>query len=76
MRIRPLHDHIVVQRIPEQERSKSGIIIPETAKVVRTARQNAASVASLMLTTECLVTQSPPPEGQGSDAGSHGRMDM
>ena len=34
---------------------KSGIIDP--AKVVRTALQNAASVASLMLTTECLITE-------------------
>ena len=33
---------------------KAGIIDP--AKVVRTALQNASSVASLMLTTECLIT--------------------
>ena len=51
-----------------------GVIDP--AKVVRTALQNAASVASLMLTTECLVAQHPPEEGEGEGAGPHGGMDM
>ncbi|MBU0568119.1 chaperonin GroEL [bacterium] len=36
---------------------KAGIIDP--AKVTRTALQNAASVAGLMLTTECVVTEIP-----------------
>jgi chaperonin GroEL len=50
-----------------------GVIDP--VKVVRTALQNAASVASLMLTTECLVAERPKDEkagGGGHDHGGHG----
>ncbi|MBX3210088.1 MAG: chaperonin GroEL [Labilithrix sp.] len=51
-----------------------GVIDP--VKVVRTALQNAASVASLMLTTECLVAERPKEEkaggGGGHDHGGHG----
>jgi len=32
MRIRPLQDRVVVSRIAEQEKTKGGIIIPDTAK--------------------------------------------
>jgi len=32
MKIRPLGDHIVVKRTQEEERTKGGIIIPDTAK--------------------------------------------
>ncbi len=32
MKIRPLQDRIIVKRIEEQETSKGGIIIPDTAK--------------------------------------------
>lgn len=32
MRIRPLHDRIIVRRVEEEERTKGGIIIPDTAK--------------------------------------------
>jgi len=32
MRIRPLYDRIVVQRIEEKERVRGGIIIPDSAK--------------------------------------------
>ena len=32
MAIRPLHDRIVVARIAEEEKTKGGIIIPDTAK--------------------------------------------
>ena len=32
MKIRPLHDRIVVKRIPEEEKSLGGIIIPDNAK--------------------------------------------
>jgi chaperonin GroES len=32
MKIRPLHDRILVQRVEEEETSKGGIIIPDTAK--------------------------------------------
>jgi chaperonin GroES len=32
MHFRPLHDRVVVRRIEEDERSRGGIIIPDTAK--------------------------------------------
>jgi chaperonin GroES len=32
MKIRPLHDRIIVKRIDEEETTKGGIIIPDTAK--------------------------------------------
>ena len=32
MRFRPLHDRIVVRRVEAEERTKGGIIIPDTAK--------------------------------------------
>jgi chaperonin GroES len=32
MKVRPLHDRILVQRMAQQETTKGGIIIPDTAK--------------------------------------------
>ena len=32
MNIRPLQDRIIMKRIPEEERTKGGIIIPDNAK--------------------------------------------
>jgi len=32
MKIRPLHDRIIVRRVEEVEKTKGGIIIPDTAK--------------------------------------------
>ncbi|MFO1073110.1 MAG: co-chaperone GroES [Geminicoccaceae bacterium] len=32
MKFRPLHDRVVVKRIEEEQKSKGGIIIPDTAK--------------------------------------------
>ena len=53
-----------------------GILDP--TKVTRTALQNAASVASLMLTTECMVSESPkddaPAGGGMPDMGGMGGM--
>jgi chaperonin GroEL len=52
-----------------------GVIDP--AKVVRAALQNAASVAGLMLTTECLIAERPKEERNAPSAGMHGGgMDM
>jgi chaperonin GroEL len=58
---------------------KAGIIDP--AKVTRSALQNAASIAGLMLTTECTVTDIPekeeaagPPAGGGGGAPGMGGM--
>jgi chaperonin GroEL len=46
---------------------KAGIIDP--TKVVRSALQNAASVASLLLTTECMVAEKPEEKGSGMPGG-------
>lgn len=32
MAIRPLHDRVIVKRVKEEEKTKGGIIIPDTAK--------------------------------------------
>jgi chaperonin GroEL len=45
---------------------KMGIVDP--AKVTRTALQNAASIASLMLTTDVMVTSLPEDEDEGLDS--------
>lgn len=51
----------------------AGIIDP--AKVARSALQNAASIASLILTTECSITDIPAPEPKpGPGAGMGGEM--
>ena len=51
---------------------KAGIIDP--AKVTRAALQNAASIAALVLTTECLVADKPEKGGAGAPAGMGGGM--
>jgi chaperonin GroEL len=52
---------------------KAGVIDP--TKVVRTALQNAASVAGLMLTTECMIAEKPKKEDAPAMPGGHGGMD-
>ena len=32
MKIRPLHDRVIIKRTEEEEKTKGGIIIPDTAK--------------------------------------------
>ncbi len=32
MQVRPLHDRVLVKRLNEEEKTKGGIIIPDTAK--------------------------------------------
>jgi len=49
-----------------------GILDP--TKVTRTALQNAASVASLMLTTECMVSESPKDDAPAMGGGMGGGM--
>jgi chaperonin GroEL len=46
---------------------KAGIVDP--AKVTRTALQNAASIAALLLTTECIITDVPEDEKPAPDHG-------
>ena len=53
---------------------KAGVVDPK--KVTRSALQNAASIAGLLLTTECLITEVPekdkPAPGGGGDHGGMG----
>ncbi|HEY2328452.1 MAG TPA: TCP-1/cpn60 chaperonin family protein, partial [Verrucomicrobiae bacterium] len=49
---------------------KAGIVDPK--KVTRSALQNAASIAGLLLTTECLITDMPEKEKAPAGGGGHG----
>ena len=49
---------------------KAGVVDPK--KVTRTALQNASSIAGLLLTTECLITEIPEPEKPASGGDHHG----
>jgi len=49
---------------------KAGVVDPK--KVTRTALQNAASIAGLLLTTECLITEVPEKEKPAPGGGGHG----
>ena len=51
---------------------KAGIIDP--TKVVRTALQDAASVAGLVITTEAIVVEAPKKESPGMPGGGMGGM--
>ena len=75
---------IVVQRVKDMEDDegfnaqteqyenlvRSGVIDP--AKVVRSALQNAASIASLLLTTEAVISQIPEGKNGGPTVGGTG----
>ena len=85
-----LEGSVIVARLKEEKQNigydinkdahvdmlQSGIIDP--AKVTRTALQNAASIAALLLTTESLITDVPEKEGYGhpgmAGAGMPGGM--
>ncbi len=54
---------------------KAGVVDPK--KVTRSALQNAASIAGLLLTTECLITDAPEKEKAAAGGGhGHGGGDM
>ena len=56
---------------------KAGVVDPK--KVTRTALQNSSSIAGLLLTTECLITDMPEKEKPAAGGGDHhgpGGMDM
>jgi chaperonin GroEL len=59
-----------------EDLEKAGVIDP--TKVERTALQNAASVASLLLTTEAMIAERPKKKGKGPGAGApdYGGEDM
>jgi chaperonin GroEL len=85
-----LEGSVVVQRVESEKGSiglnaatgeyidlvAAGIIDP--AKVTRAALQNAASIAALVMTTECLVADKPTPGGAGGGmpGGMPGGMGM
>jgi chaperonin GroEL len=52
---------------------KAGVIDP--TKVTRTALQNAASVATLLLTSDALIAEAPKKDKKGGGAPGHGGMD-
>jgi chaperonin GroEL len=81
-----LEGAVIVQEVKKQKGSmgfnvatlqytdliKDGVLDP--AKVTRMALQNAASIAGLLLTTECMITEiphedKPAPGGHGGDMG-------
>jgi chaperonin GroEL len=53
-----------------EDLEKAGVIEP--AKVAIAALVNSASVASMILTTECLVTDAPEKENEGAAAAGAG----
>jgi chaperonin GroEL len=53
---------------------KAGVLDP--AKVTRTAMQNAASIAGLLLTTECLITDLPEDDKKSAPSGGPGMGGM
>jgi len=55
-----------------EDLEKAGVIDP--TKVERTALQNAASVASLLLTTEAMVAERPKKKAKGGGGGGGGGM--
>jgi len=57
-----------------EDLEKAGVIDP--AKVTRSALQNAASIAALMLTTEALVAEIPEKKAAAPMPGGHGGPDM
>ena len=52
-----------------EDLKKAGVIDP--TKVTRIALENAASIAGMVLTTECVINERPEPEAAG---GGHGHM--
>jgi chaperonin GroEL len=68
--------HIGYNVLSEQyeDMIQSGIIDP--AKVTRSAVQNAASIAAMILTTEALITDVPEPKSAASAGPGMGGMDM
>ena len=68
-KVREANDSIGFNALTEEyvDMLKSGIVDP--AKVTRSALQNAASVAAMVLTTESLVANKPEPEPMAAPAG-------
>ena len=80
-----LEGSIVVQKVREAQSSEEGFNaqtevyedlvaagVIDPTKVVRTALQNAGSIASLLLTTEALVSELPEDKKEAAAGGGHG----
>jgi len=79
---------VIVEKVKEQKKGwgydaatcqfvdmvAAGIVDP--TKVTRSALQNAASIAGILLTTEVLITEKPEEKKGASMGGGHGEMDM
>ena len=48
MKIRPLYDRLIVRRVAEEEKTKGGIIIPDTAKDKPTEGEVVAALAPMV----------------------------
>ena len=79
MKLRPLDDRVIIKQLEAEEKTSGGIIDP--AKITRIALQNAISIAGLLLTTDCVITEKPKkkeagtggmPGGTGGGMGSMG----
>ena len=72
MKIRPLHDRVIVKRLEEERKTASGIVIPDTAaekpdqgevkavgKGKSTGRRQSASRSTSKSATECCSASTP-----------------
>ena len=72
--VRSFLDRFIPKLDEYEDLLKAGIIDP--TKVVRTALQNAASVAGMLLTTEAMVAEKPKEEKAGAQGGMPGGEDF
>ena len=68
MKLTPLADNVLLKHMEAEDKTASGIVDP--TKVTRTARENAASIASCVLTTESLVADKPDPKADAAMAAA------
>ena len=68
------HEGFNAQSDTYENLTKAGVIDP--TKVVRTALQNAGSIASLLLTTEALIAEIPEEKSEAAAGGPPGMGDM
>jgi chaperonin GroEL (HSP60 family) len=69
----PRHQNQATSRRASEDASKAGVI--DQTKVTRTALQNAAGVATFLLTSDALIAEAPKKDKKGSGAPGHGGMD-
>ena len=69
-------NHIIVATIQVKRADLIAQGIVDPAKVTRSAVQNAASIAGMVLTTECLVVEKPEPKSAPAGGGGGGMGGM